>query len=145
MCSGSVFSFHPQHQIRLVSLCFSQQESSCSQEGDVIVGKITGDVFTVCNQCFGIIWQARCAAVLGYVGERERQRDGIDLSCFSNSKSIVSQSKTKAHCPGPADCCYASIGFYEKKGGGGGGESHADGEVSVDLMKSWHFGEIWQI
>lgn len=49
--------------------------------------------------------------------ERERGRDGIDLSCFSNSKSIVSQSKTKAHCPGPADCCYASIGFYEKKGG----------------------------
>lgn len=86
-----------------------------------------------------------CPWICGREREAERGRDGIDLSCFSNSKSIVSQSKTKAHCPGPADCCYASIGFYEKKGGGGGGESHADGEVSVDLMKSWHFGEIWQI
>ena len=91
--------------------------------GDVIVGKITVDVFTVCNQSFGIIWQAGCAAVLGCIcgrereRERERGRDGIDLSCFSNSKSIVSQSKTKAHCPGPAVCCYASIGFHEKKKG----------------------------
>lgn len=118
MCSGSVFSFHPQHQIRLVSLCFSQQESSCSQEGDVIVGKITGDVFTVCNQCFGIIWQAHCAAVLGYVGERERQRDGIDLSCFSNSKSIVSQSKTKHIVQALQIAATHLLDFMKKKGGG---------------------------